>query len=302
MKNRAFTLIELLVVIAIIAILAAILFPVFAQAKLAAKKISSVSNIKQLSLGVLMYNNDFDGEFDAGAGNCWFYPTDGGWSWDTQPYIKSLALLRDPTDTLSTQDWATWMFPPNNPTVSISYVSNGFNWQDRNNNWASAMDGVMGFAQGPEAGNTRCGTGGMEHGYTNESSVGQSAQTIMLAVRAGSDNIFGQGDLISGVTWWDNASSFSGPAGLIPNGRAATTPYKATNVAGATYTVNTNMQFGAIYTPYANQSPFAFVDGHAKSMNPTQTNPNPTGTYINAPDLGLFPSGHDPMNMWDAYR
>jgi len=51
MKARAFTLIELLVVIAIIAILAAILFPVFAQAKAAAKKSSDLSNHKQLALG-----------------------------------------------------------------------------------------------------------------------------------------------------------------------------------------------------------------------------------------------------------
>jgi len=58
--KRAFTLIELLVVIAIIAILAAILFPVFAQAKLAAKKAASLSNQKQLGLGILMYANDYD--------------------------------------------------------------------------------------------------------------------------------------------------------------------------------------------------------------------------------------------------
>ncbi|HVT14280.1 MAG TPA: prepilin-type N-terminal cleavage/methylation domain-containing protein [Fimbriimonadaceae bacterium] len=56
----AFTLIELLVVIAIIAILAAILFPVFAQVKQAAKKTACLSNSKQLSLGVLMYSGDWD--------------------------------------------------------------------------------------------------------------------------------------------------------------------------------------------------------------------------------------------------
>jgi prepilin-type N-terminal cleavage/methylation domain-containing protein len=59
-KLHAFTLIELLVVIAIIAILAAILFPVFARAREAARKTSCVSNVKQLSLAVLMYAQDYD--------------------------------------------------------------------------------------------------------------------------------------------------------------------------------------------------------------------------------------------------
>jgi prepilin-type processing-associated H-X9-DG protein len=238
-----------------------------------------------------MYNNDYDGEFDAGAGNCWFYPVDGGWSWDTQPYIKSLTLLRDPTDNLSTQNWATWMFPPNNPTVSISYASNGYLWQDRNNNFATSMYGVMGFGQGPEAGNTHCGTGWMQKSYTSENVISQSAATIMLSARASGNNIFGAGDLISGVTWWDSGNHC--PAGLIPNGTAAATPYTASNAAGAKYTINPNTQWGAVYTPYANQSVFAFCDGHAKAMNPAQTNPNPTKTDINAPDLSLFPSGHD---------
>ena len=56
LNKRAFTLIELLVVIAIIAILAAILFPVFAQAKAAAKKTADLNNVKQIGTGLIMYS------------------------------------------------------------------------------------------------------------------------------------------------------------------------------------------------------------------------------------------------------
>ncbi len=95
-KRRGFTLIELLVVIAIIAILAAILFPVFAQAKRAAKGSVAISNAKQMALGQLMYSNDADD---------YFSPTvayDSNWhvmpfSYLQQPYMKSWGVLLDPT-------------------------------------------------------------------------------------------------------------------------------------------------------------------------------------------------------------
>jgi prepilin-type N-terminal cleavage/methylation domain-containing protein len=91
-KKRAFTLIELLVVIAIIAILAAILFPVFAQAKLAAKKASSTSNVKNLTLGLIMYTNDYDDTFsnsEWGSGNTDNTPIYSNWATDNYPYIKN---------------------------------------------------------------------------------------------------------------------------------------------------------------------------------------------------------------------
>ncbi|MEP6757471.1 MAG: DUF1559 domain-containing protein, partial [Chthonomonadales bacterium] len=62
-RKSGFTLIELLVVIAIIAILAAILFPVFAQARAAARKASCQSNARQIGLGIMMYVQDFDEQY-----------------------------------------------------------------------------------------------------------------------------------------------------------------------------------------------------------------------------------------------
>jgi prepilin-type N-terminal cleavage/methylation domain-containing protein len=63
MRRNGFTLIELLVVIAIIAILAAILFPVFAQAREKARQTQCLSNMRQMGLAVQMYLQDFDERF-----------------------------------------------------------------------------------------------------------------------------------------------------------------------------------------------------------------------------------------------
>jgi prepilin-type N-terminal cleavage/methylation domain-containing protein/prepilin-type processing-associated H-X9-DG protein len=100
--KRAFTLIELLVVIAIIAILASILFPVFAQAKLAAKKTGDLSNLKQIGLALMLYAGDYDDRIPMvrmmGA-----HPIT--WVDELQPYSKSRLLNRSPLD--NSPHWAT---------------------------------------------------------------------------------------------------------------------------------------------------------------------------------------------------
>lgn len=104
-SRKAFTLIELLVVIAIIAILAAILFPVFAQAKEAAKKTSSLSNIRQLGTATVMYAGDYDDvifPLSASGPAGMTVPDNWGvfrWPWLLVTYTKNLDIFRSPSDT-----------------------------------------------------------------------------------------------------------------------------------------------------------------------------------------------------------
>ncbi len=120
MKRRiGFTLIELLVVIAIIAILAAILFPVFAQAREKARQASCGSNYKQTSLGILQYVQDYDETFPLGAvksGANWVSPPNPNiltsppdlrppatvarmvlWANAVQPYMKNYQVYECPS-------------------------------------------------------------------------------------------------------------------------------------------------------------------------------------------------------------
>jgi prepilin-type N-terminal cleavage/methylation domain-containing protein/prepilin-type processing-associated H-X9-DG protein len=129
LRESGFTLIELLVVIAIIAILAAILFPVFAQAREKARTASCSSNAKQLGLAVRMYVQDYDERFPFGGwlpnGNI------GTWEWQntTAPYIKNRGIFRCPstTDEDEQADPKAWAWNRN----PVNYLYNNQLGRDR---------------------------------------------------------------------------------------------------------------------------------------------------------------------------
>lgn len=139
--KRGFTLIELLVVIAIIAILAAILFPVFAQAREKARSISCISNLKQLGTATMMYVQDFDETFPMAYG---YGVAEGGWTLNynrpvppdqfadpdvwrqsysnaVQPYIKNYGVYTCPSSGVANGTGYQGLRTP----VKVSYTYNG---------------------------------------------------------------------------------------------------------------------------------------------------------------------------------
>ncbi|MCH7903697.1 MAG: prepilin-type N-terminal cleavage/methylation domain-containing protein [Armatimonadetes bacterium] len=96
MRKKAFTLIELLVVIAIIAILAAILFPVFAQAKESAKNTALLSNVKQIGTAHMLYAADYDDLWSPTMASHPILPIDLGWQDLVQPYMRNYDIVTHP--------------------------------------------------------------------------------------------------------------------------------------------------------------------------------------------------------------
>lgn len=280
-QNRAFTLIELLVVIAIIAILAAILFPVFAQAKAAAKNSSDLSNTKQLGLATLIYTTDYDDNFPFGLRADW----NETWAVTIQPYLKNTDIMRSPFDTRQgynpAHDWLNgWT------GITISYGSNSYYHR------AGALTTdcgcgdpcVLGGLMSPMAQPGACGDGSDWFSSHSKSTtqVTKSSETVMYGNKFNSDMIkFGS---------WGNLTGFFGANFFclqcngqwdwgnpvqLPDGR----------IVGGSYPFAAD---GSVSVTNAGKANFVFADGHSKSMKPSQTNPDP--------------QARPEANMWDANR
>ncbi|MDX2066285.1 MAG: prepilin-type N-terminal cleavage/methylation domain-containing protein [Fimbriimonadaceae bacterium] len=182
LHRRAFTLIELLVVIAIIAILAAILFPVFAQAKEAAKKTQDLSNNKQILLGVQMYMGDFDDVYPMLRNGQTFWtavpvaPQINSGHIMVNPYIKNKAMWRSPNDTMGRCDSGAtgYSTSENHPTGGpVSYV---FTYYVENPARPYAF-GLSGWDSTGPAGTT---VQAFRSSSRSGTAVGNVAQTIFL--------------------------------------------------------------------------------------------------------------------------
>lgn len=175
--KKAFTLIELLVVIAIIAILAAILFPVFARAKTAAKKAVVVSNVKQVSMALFMYQSDYDDMYMrgrscvpysslnpkfkdpsyntaplSGCGSGGFYNSMDHYEWQKylMPYTKSIDVFTQPLRERDKTKWDNGGELHNNIVLNLGFTgikSTGFN-----NTTVSSFGDIMPFTGGNQSG------------------------------------------------------------------------------------------------------------------------------------------------------
>jgi len=236
-RKSAFTLIELLVVIAIIAILAAILFPVFAQAKLAAKKANSISNSKQVVLANLMYAGDYDDVFS------WAQP--GGWEWpqtwlvNVQPYIKTFQIFLSPADTE----------PRTAGTgAPFSYPGNGMVcWDWRAGGWS--MHGVFNARQSWWLNYTET---------VSQTQIPLVADTIMLGERYTYKPYYNR---LLGGSWDLNDVVFYGWNFDLP-GQG---PLPSDQWGPPT---NKN---GSVSAAYSGVATFSFADGHSKALQPLRT-------------------------------
>ncbi len=294
MSKKAFTLIELLVVIAIIAILAAILFPVFAQAKAAAKKTVALSDVKQLALGALMYNNDFDDFFCSegapnGSDNWGWQMT---WQMETLPYIKNFGIFLAPGDDHKNDrsyDTGPLFSFPANGVFAYDCDSNSTGWN------------VVGPIQSDRTWTTGCtsnATGSHCPPGLSDTAVGLPSESILFATRFKmAPSSWMQGGIDGIYSCW--ATTLMQSDGVDCNGGGPGVGCSLPGQAKDPFSPPDPSYDGVIYDGWAGTSPFGMIDGHAKSMHPTQTvNMNKGVSSGNAG--GCKQSGY--LEMWDATR
>jgi prepilin-type N-terminal cleavage/methylation domain-containing protein len=252
MKQRAFTLIELLVVIAIIAILAAILFPVFAQAKLAAKKTTALSNAKQVGLGMQIYMNDSDDNVP----KCYFgFPADGvswgnvyySWRYTLNPYLKSTELLGDQTNPFFGKSyWEPQLHDGSGSGSTGDYHPDQAMLDSRTPMSFAVNDIISGFANGHWA--------GLPEGIGSTTSLEDVAGTILIVP--------------SRTRWNDLRLTFISPDnGNGPPSWCAQSDTTQTDPPSVTCPAVGN---GAIHA-IGKQAAFVWADGHAKVKNVLST-------------------------------
>lgn len=279
-KAGAFTLIELLVVIAIIAILAAILFPVFAQAKEAAKKTADLSNTKQLMLAVQMYMGDYDDinpmlrnspsdwsctRFSGGVLPC---QHTNSFHFVINPYTKNKQISKSPQDNLIRSQ--TNCIGPNNPEPDGGGIVSYGPTYNRPNQPLTAY-GVSGWDSASyPSGNPSLSASPSLSG-TGLSEPADTITLIPLFCTWSYYNGFWQHR--ADQRWYMYSQSEAQQIGLgyDPNGCGTScfiSAYPKFDNYGAIWCQSND---GMSMEQYANVTNFGFGDGHAKSMKREST-------------------------------
>ena len=232
-SRLGFTLIELLVVIAIIAILAAILFPVFAQARAKARQAACLSNCKQMGLAVMQYAQDYDETLPVTGNND---QCRGRWQFQIYSYVKNVQVFTCPD--VPENEWVltTQPNPCGGPPIGTS-SKGGYGWS--NALFADTNDGAIAEQTAP--------------GYAL-SRIAKPADTIMVGDTSysGDTSAGGYAMLASDPRLSPRAENFKIPA-LYAQFRH---PVEETKVVS-----------GGVKLPIKGRANFCFLDGHAKSLN-----------------------------------
>jgi len=283
-SKSGFTLIELLVVIAIIAILAAILFPVFAQAREKARAAACLSNQKQIGVGLLMYAQDFDETLPIGAG---YGPGSANISLAAEigPYVMKTGMFTDNTRALT-----IWACPSDAVVRTANFGGKGtqtylpvmsYAWRGYNNKaHQSAWTGEGLVPPGGDPALAQCMLAQTLAAFQNP------AATIMIAEQPKKWNILG-----------NNQAGVSGPG-------IATTPAQCSNQNVADFLDWWRGTCVEVKQPlHQGGWNYLFNDGHVKWQRPEQTigkGVNNSGNHTDGvPCNGTYPCGEWTLNDAD---